>query len=224
MDIESILDEVEPQETSVTLCLKGSLVSEYERLDQQLSNVTTNVMNLAGEGPATELVARMDEVREQMLAHEQAFIFRAITPRRAWRNLTARRPVRAPDMTDEEYGDLYHPWVCEVVAASAAEPAMTAGQVERLADKLSDGQWMRLANAAWAVNDSAQGIPFSAAASVLTRSSGEKSKPPEPLGNPAHGSLAGNPQPEPEPSPPRMAAPSGSPPRTRSGRTKTATS
>ena len=49
------------------------------------------------------------------------------------------------------------------------------------------------ANAAWNVNENSAGIPFSVAASVLTRGSGAKSKQQETSGNPAHGSLAGNP-------------------------------
>jgi hypothetical protein len=91
---------------------------------------------------------------------------------------------------------VYHPWVCSVVAASAVDPQMSPQQAERLADRLSDGDWMKLANAAWKVNDSSSEIPFSVAASVLYRSSGAKSKQPEPSDNPDHGSLAGSPSPD----------------------------
>lgn len=196
-DIESIIDEVETPETSVTLCTKGSLVAEYERLAEQLEGMTTDPINLAGDGPGRDVATRLTELRAQMLAHERAFRFRAVTPRGAWRGMLGKRPLKLPEIGDEEYATLYHDWICDMVAASALDPVMDADQVQRLADKLSDGQWQKLANAAWKVNDDAQGVPFSVAASVLTRSSGEKSRQPETSTNPAHGSLAGNPEPSP---------------------------
>lgn len=195
-DIESIIDEAEPAQTAVTICVKGSLKAEYERLETQLDDVGHAVTNLAGGGPGSEIAARMVELREQMKTYERTFTLRAVTPRRAWRNLQAKRPIKTPEMDEDAYGDLYHPWVCSVVAASALDPAMKPEQVERLADKLSDGDWGKLANAAWKVNDSSSEIPFSVAASVLSRSSGAKSKQPEPSDNPDHGSLAGSPSPD----------------------------
>lgn len=191
-DIESIIDEAEPAETVVTLCIKGSLRSKFDRLEAQLGDLGSNVGSLAGDSKKPAIAAEMAELVEQMHAYERPFTLRALTPRRAWRNLTAKRPVKTPDLTAEQYADLYHPWLCEVVAASAVDPAMTAEQVERLADKLSDGDWGVLANAAWSVNDDSRGIPFSVAASVMSRSSGAKSKQPEPSENPGHDSLAGS--------------------------------
>jgi hypothetical protein len=47
------------------------------------------------------------------------------------------------------------------------------------------------------VNDDSLGVPFSVAASVLSRSSGAKSRQPEPSENPDPGSLAGSPDPSP---------------------------
>lgn len=195
-DIESIIDEAEPAQTAVSICVKGNLKAEYERLETQLDDVGHTVTNLAGGGPGSEIAARMNELREQMKTYERAFVMRAVTPRRAWRNLQAKRPVKTPEMDDEAYADLYHPWVCAVVAASALDPGMTVAQAERLADKLSEGDWTKLANAAWKVNDSSSEIPFSVAASVLSRSYGGKSRQPEPLEHPDHGSLAGSPSPD----------------------------
>lgn len=192
-DIESIIDEAEPAQTAVTICVKGNLKAEYERLETQLDDVGRTVTNLAGTGPGSEIAERMVELREQMQAYQRAFVFRAVTPRRKWRDLLAKRPVKTPDMADEAFLDVYHPWVCAVVAASALDPAMKPEQVERLADKLSDGDWQKLAQGAWRVNDDSSEIPFSVAASVLSRSTGGKSRQPEPSDNPGHGSLAGSP-------------------------------
>jgi hypothetical protein len=182
-DIESIIAETEPAEAVVTICTKGSLRAEYERLAAQLPDTAEAALSLAGTGGA-QIADRMTELREQMRAYERPFTLRAVTPRRAWRNLVARQPVKAQGMDDEQFADLYHSWLCSVVAASAVDPPMTAEQVERFADKLSDGDWSKLANKAWKTNDQSAEIPFSAAASVLSRGSGAKSKRPETSGSP----------------------------------------
>jgi len=187
------IDDIETPETSVTLCLKGKLVAEHERLSAQLAGMTADPTNLAGDSPGRDIADRLVQLREEMLAHERAFSFRAVTPRGVWRALRGKQPVRTEEADEDAYADQFHAWLCDVVAASSLDPAMTAEQVQRLADRLSNGQWTKLSNAAWNVNEDSQGIPFSAAASVLSRSSGGKSKQPEPSSNPAHGSLAGNP-------------------------------
>lgn len=196
-DIESIIDETEPAETAVTICIKGSLVAEYERLDTELAAASLVATSLAGDSPGAHLADRMQQLREQMQSWQRTFTLRAVTPRRAWRNLVAKRPVKTSELDEEAYADLYHPWVCEIVAASAADPVMKPEQVERWADRLSDGDWQKLANAAWKVNDDSRGIPFSVAASVLSRSSGARSRQPEQSDNPDHGSLAGSAEPSP---------------------------
>lgn len=194
-DIESIIDDAEPAEATVVICVKGSLRSEYDLLEAQLNDMSHVVVtSLAGSGPASEIAERLAEVSEQMRAYERPFKLRAVAPRRAWRNLLAKRPLKTPGMDDEAYADVYHPWLCTVVAKTVAVPASSPEQIERLADKLSDGDWQKLANAAWRVNDDSREVPFSAAASVLIRSSGAKSKQPDPSENPGHGSLAGNPE------------------------------
>lgn len=193
-DIESIIDEAEPAETTVVICVKGSLRARYEALNAQLGDVQEAAANLAGSGPGQAIAERMAELREQMHAHERPFHLRAVAPRRRWRNLLAKLPTKAPDMDAEQYADLYHAWLCTVVAASAVQPAMSSAQVERLADKLSNGDWQKLADAAWKINDDSSAIPFSDAAFVISRSSGARSKQQEPpVDNPDHGSLAGSP-------------------------------
>jgi hypothetical protein len=187
------IDEVETPEHSVTLCLKGKLVAEHERLSAQLAGMTADPTNLAGDSPGRDLADRLVQLREEMLAHERAFSFQAVTPRGKWRVLRGKQPVRTEGIDEDAYADQFHAWLCDVVAASSLDPVMTGEQVRRLADRLSNGQWSKLSNAAWNVNEDDQGIPFSAAASVLSRSSGERSKPPATSDNPARGSLAGSP-------------------------------
>lgn len=191
------IDDVETPEHSITLCLKGKLVAEHERLSAQLAGMTNVPTSLAGDSPGRDIADRLVQLREEMLAHEKAFSFQAVTPRGTWRVLRGKQPVRTEGIDEDAYGDQFHAWLCEVVAASSLDPVMTTEQVRRLADRLSNGQWSKLSNAAWNVNEDDQGVPFSVAASVLSRSSGEKSKQPEPSTNHAHGSLAGPSEPSP---------------------------
>lgn len=195
LDIESILEQVELPETSVTLCLKGSLVARYESLDEQLQAAGAPV-SLAGDDSAAAIKAQMDELRAQMLAHEATFTFRAKPPRE-FSDLRAKAPEKVDGQTADEYVDAHHLWVCEVVAACCVEPAMNAEQADRLSQRLSNAQWTRLTNAAWSVNTEQQKIPFSAAAYAQTLISGGKSRRQEPAESPEVGSLAGNPEPSP---------------------------
>lgn len=187
------IDEIEAPEGSITLCLKGKLVAEHERLSAQLAEMPTAATSLAGDGPGADIADRLVQLREEMLAHNKVFTFRAVTPRVDWRLLRGKQPVRTEGGDEAAYGEEYHAWMCGMVAASALDPVMTVEQVGRLADRLSNAQWTKLANKAWSVNEEDEGIPFSAAASALSRSSGEKSKQPEPSTSPARGSLAGSP-------------------------------
>jgi hypothetical protein len=191
------IDDVETPEHSITLCLRGKLVAEHERLSAQLAGMSTAPTNLAGDSPGRDIADRLVQLQEEMREHEKVFSFQAVTPRGKWRVLRGKQPVRTEPVDEDAYGDQFHAWLTEVVAASSLDPVMTVEQVRRLADRLSNGQWSKLSNAAWSVNEDDQGIPFSAAASVLSRSSGEKLKQPDPLVNRAHGSLAGPAEPSP---------------------------
>lgn len=194
MDIEAILEEIEAPETSVTLCLKGSLVAEWERLSDQLDAAGAPV-SLAGE--VSDIAQRMDDLRAQMIKFQATFRFRALPPKE-FSDYRTRAPERVEGQPDAaEFDDAYHDWVCGLVAASCAEPVMRPDQVDALSQKLSDNQWVRLRNHAWLVNAGKQDIPFSAAASVLIRTSDGKSRRPEPPESPEAGSLAGNPSSEP---------------------------
>lgn len=194
-DIESIIGQVKPAETMVPLCLDGPLVAEYERLEVLLRDAGP-ATSLGDETSAEAIAERMEALREQMIEARAWFTMRALTKGR-WRGMQAALPVKAEGQSDEDAAAAYHQWVCKLVSATCAEPAMSQEQADRLHDALSDGQWQALSNAAWAVNTQNQAIPFSVAASALTRRSAAKSRRPEPSVNHAPVSLAANPDPSP---------------------------
>lgn len=193
-DIESIIADAAPAEATTTICIKGDLRAEYDLLEAQLEGMTKVATNLAGDQAAIDVAKRVAELAEEMRAWERPFHLRAITPRKRWRDLNAQQPKKTPGVSEEAHADAYHSWLCMIVAKTIVSPACTPEQVEQLADRLSDGDWSKLANDAWRVNDRSRDIPFSAAASALTRSSGGKSQPPGQSESPAPDSLAGSPE------------------------------
>lgn len=195
LDIEALLAEAELPETSVTLCLKGSLVSRFEALDIQLSHLPATPGSLAGNTEAAGIAAQLEQLRAEMAAHERVFLIRAM-PALPFAALRAAQPNKA-GKTDEQFADAYHQWVCQVVASSCYDPEMTVEQVDRLCAVLSDGQWRRLSNAAWGINNDNSTIPFSAAGYALTQTSAAKSPQQETPASPEAGSLAGPSAPSP---------------------------
>lgn len=189
-DITSIIDRTKLPETSVTLCLDGPLVAEYERLEAKLRDAAP-ATSLAGDDSTGAIAAQMADLRERMLDAEVPFTFRALSPRR-FSGLRGAVPVKQPEQSDEEAAEEYHGWVCKLVSASCVDPVMSAEQADLLCERLSDGQWGALSGAAWSVNTQRQDVPFSAAASVLSRGSGGKSKQPAPSDSPVPDSSAGS--------------------------------
>lgn len=222
-DIASILSRVKRPTAAVTLCLDADLFAEYQALDAQLRE-GSRASSLAGNTEASALIAQMEALHGTMVASEVTFRFQAL-PSLQFANLRAKMPAKKEGHPEEEFVLAYHRWVCEIVAASCIDPVMAQDDADLLADALADAQWRQLQNAAWEVNADIASIPFSVTASVITRSSVERSKPQEPSDSPDHGSLGGSPSSGSTSSEMHTAtSKAGSSPRKRSGPRKTATS
>lgn len=200
LDIEALLAEAELPETSVTLCLKGNLVSSFEALDAALQHLPAAPSSLAGDSEAVRLAAELEQLRAQMKGFERVFSLRAL-PAMAFATLRAAQPEKGTK-TAEEYAAVHHDWVVQIVAGTCYDPEMTPEQVDRLCGVLSDGQWRKLSNEAWSVNTDNSSIPFSVAGYVLTQNSAARSPQPDPPASPDHGSLAGPSEPSPSTSTP----------------------
>jgi hypothetical protein len=192
--IEDILKVAELPEESVPLCLRGTLVAEFERLEQELLAAPTQATSLGDIPQAAEIARRMDALRDDMRAATAEFRLRA-RPAREWSDFFATKPEQDASQDKVVFEDAWHAWLCQMVADTCYQPTMTAGQVDKLSKKLSGNQWTRLTDAAWAVNAQQQSIPFSAAASAVLQATGGRSRQPEQSASPDHGSLAGNPEP-----------------------------
>lgn len=194
--IEEILSIAELPEESVPLCLRGTLVAQFERLEQELRDAPTQATSLGDIPAAVDIARRMDALREEMQASTVPFLLRA-KPAREWSDFFNTQPEKVDGQDDSAFTDAWHLWLCKMVAITCVDPVMTAEQVDQLVGKLSGNQWQRLSDAAWAVNAQQQSVPFSAAASAVLQATGGKLRQPETSGSPDLGSLAGNPEPSP---------------------------
>jgi hypothetical protein len=176
-NVDELLAQARPAEKTVSLCLRGDLVAEYERLDAEHEKATQRVdTSLAGDGPsALEIAMQMEAVREQMQGSVLNLTVRALVPRTKYTDLVLAHPPRtdlegAPIQQDRE-GYNAETFYTALVRACTVDPAMTPERWERLDQVLSDRQFDQLAIACLEVNRGLVSIPFSPAASRTLRTS-----------------------------------------------------
>lgn len=176
--------EHQPRTDSVRVCMRGDLVAEIGRLEQQfnrqrLEDERTNAPNLA-----PELARRILDLQAEAAGHEREFVFTAIG-QRAWSALLADHP---PTDEQRKSGADHNPetFPYEAVAASCTSVTGGTGQdVQALADRLSLGDWTRIWNCCLAVNLGGTVLPKCAGATELLRPSEPSSTTAPPEGSPA---------------------------------------
>lgn len=163
---DEVLAQAKLPERTVTLCLREDLVAEYERLDGELRSASRTAPSLGEPAPATVIARRMEELRQEMVAHQVDFRLRA-WPARKFAKLRDAMPAKQDGQTDDEFEDVWHATVCDLVSKMLVDPKATAEQVAGLAENLAESQWKELSNGAWDINARGQAIPFSVAASAI---------------------------------------------------------
>lgn len=171
LDFDALLDEAALAESIVPICLRGDLVAEHEALDRQLAQLLEQpVTKLGGDGRG-ELQQQIRALEEQMTAATVTFRFRALV-RADWHAFVAEHPPRPDDEGDARRGINRGTFFEALVRRCLVEPVVSAEQWARLDQVLTDRQFDQLADAAWAINRRDVDVPFSEAASRLSRSSG----------------------------------------------------
>jgi hypothetical protein len=166
---DEILAQAQLPETTVTLCLRGDLHAQWSELERQLPDASTEAVSLAEPSEAFRIAEQMEALREQMQAARVTFRLRAMSAL-DWAAFASTRPAPRKDDEDEVvWRGRWYAWVSELVSRCAVDPEMTTAQVGQLVSRISGTQWDELSNAAWAINERTVQIPFSAAASALTR-------------------------------------------------------
>ncbi|WP_020141131.1 hypothetical protein [Streptomyces sp. 351MFTsu5.1] len=161
--IQEILAQAKPRERTVTVCLRGDLAGEVERLTDEISKVSEEwePADLTDEHPGRALSEQLHEARKQAKAAEEPFTFRYIGDK-AYSDLLAAHP-------SENENELFDSVTFgrALVSASCIAPVMTEDEVTELFEVINEGEIKKLFDAAWDVHNAADVIPFSLAASAL---------------------------------------------------------
>jgi hypothetical protein len=174
-DFEEILAGAKRPEHPVPLCLRGDLVGRHAELEQQLQTAS-RASTLGRRSDASVLAEEIKALEEQITASKRTFWLRAMDPRE-WSDFWAEKPERGKDEEEAPFKQRWYVWVCEMVSRCAFDPVMTPEQVDRLVPNLSGAQWDQLSDAAYGLNAKGVVVPFSLAASALTPSDEQSSKP-----------------------------------------------
>lgn len=175
--IDEILASARRPEVAVPICLRGDLVSQWQDLERRAEHASTAPTNLGERAEASVIAEQMAALHKEMADAEEPFLLRALPPR-DWIKFHATYPVRGKDEADEAFSDRLYAWTCQAVALTCVQPAMTAEQVDELVPLLSARQWTELQNRTLLVNTGEVTVPFFAAASDPTPTTGPTSRRP----------------------------------------------
>jgi hypothetical protein len=156
MDIDEILDGFELPERTVPVCLKGSLVAEYEELERQLPAASRDGGSLSEPSEAVTIARRMEALRQEIAASSWTFRFRAL-PGTGYEELQRRHPPR------KDKQELFNAetFPIALISACCADPPMTEDHVRRFKATVSDKQYWDVYDTAVAVNRASVDVPFS---------------------------------------------------------------
>lgn len=175
-DIKDRIRAARLPEKTVPVCLRGDLVAEFEDLERKLDEaLRTPATSLEGDGSA-KLAERMEELRRQMLEETTSFRLRAM-PKPRWRAFCADHPPRQDeagevDERDRAIGVNVETFYDALIRESVVDPVLDGEDWSALLAVLTDRQFQDLTEAAWALNRREIDVPFSPAASRMTRASG----------------------------------------------------
>lgn len=162
-DVGTLVRGAKLREGTVSVCLAGDLVGEWEALAEQLAQIPAgDSMAGSGAGPIRE---RMNELCGQMLEQTVEFTLTAL-PRRLFRELKAAHPPRRDaegKLLDprDGLGVNYDTFMDALVRAAIVEPKLDDETLTLLLDeRLTDRQYEDLTDVAWNLNRQTVSIPF----------------------------------------------------------------
>lgn len=199
-DIDALLDDADFATIDISICLKRSLRDQFEEADQAalLAQAVFDdavERSLPTAGPAVDrdqAFAKVEEIETRMRAASVTFTVTGISAADFMQVALAHPPQedRQEDLMRGYHAPTFFP---AIVRRCLIAPVLTNLQWERVLDTLTSGQFEQLAGAVMKLNrDDSGRIPFSYAASVVNRSSGETSKPQSDSESPSDGSGAGS--------------------------------
>lgn len=191
--IDALIEKQAPPTTSVDLCLRGDLQARWEELDRELKKETgAGATKLSGfSDRASQLAKEIEALEAEMKAAVVTFTLQGLG-RAAWRELEAEHPARKDHDVDTFYGFNTDTIFDSALPLSIVSPELDADRVAKIADKLTAGQFEKLALAILRLNKQDSEAPFSQAASLITRATGVMSKRPPASESHTNGSRGGS--------------------------------
>lgn len=202
-DLDAILDDADFATIDVSICLKRSLRDAFEEADSaalraQAAFDDAAERKLPTGGPAVdrdEAFAKVEAIEAEMRAKSVTFTVTGISAA-DFMEVALKHPPQEDRQEDLMRGFHAPTFFPAIVRRCLTAPVMTNAQWERVLDTLTSGQFEQLAGAVMKLNrDDSGRIPFSYAASVVNRSSGETSNAPSDSESPSGGSGDGSPSP-----------------------------
>lgn len=219
----SVLDTMRGATTltrRVTLCLDGSLQSEYDRLTSTLADASfADKDSLAGDNTRAVIDA-MESVRDKMTEAEVSFTFTALPWLRRLA-LQGEHPPRDGNLADRNQGHNVETYTVALIREACASVVGVDGVVttdiptdvwDAMLTNLNFQQVDVLFSAAQAANDNATTVPPSARSLLGNRASGPSLSVPEPGASRRGASKGGSRPPRRKSTTTKPAASSSSPP------------
>ncbi|WP_353707604.1 hypothetical protein ABRQ22_17235 [Cellulosimicrobium sp. ES-005] len=172
-------------EKTVPLCLDAALQADWEQAEEDLRRAQQEPGDdrLVGNAKASSLARRVRELESKMLADTVHFRLRALS-RSEWAKFVAKHPPREGDDLDKAQGinreaffeDVIPESIIAVTRADTPEDFDPGDDWGPLADEMTDRQYSDFAQAVFLLNRGEVSVPFSRAASRLSRDSSETSR------------------------------------------------
>ena len=171
LDLDKALETASPQETTVTLCLRGDLQLQYEDLTERLAEARRRARggdSLAGDPEVRDLAEQLAALEADMAEHSVELTLRGLSNPR-WQRLVNDNPPREDNAGDRSMGynvDAFFPAMVRACLVGVSDEQWT-----RLYEAITSGQFERLSDAAVAVSRRRADVPKSPLVSdILQRS------------------------------------------------------
>lgn len=159
----SLLAGAKLPESTVPVCLRGDLVAEHEQADRELTALADKPVTKFGGDGRGQLQQRIRDLETEMAAATYPFRLRALA-RREWHAFIAEHPPRTANDADAAIGVNTETFFEALIRRCLVDPALDDEAWFRLSEALTDRQFDRLSDAAWALNRRDVSVPFSPAA------------------------------------------------------------
>ena len=175
-DHKALLAGAKLPERSVDVCLRADLFAEAEGIHRELQQAESErdaaTASLASGSESRVKAEQLQAVRDEMLDHTLTLRFRAL-PRKGKRNLALRYPPREDNLGDLAEGVNVEAMTEALIPLCLVDPVFDAEDWEAFEASTSDGQWLPIAAAVWAINNQDVEVPFSRTASRIIQTSSE---------------------------------------------------